>query len=201
MLRSLTINSRCGTKPNNLPHHTLGPTLPSQPSVWSPEDVIQAPSPILQSRPYIGPNSSIIIIRVISWRRYPGPSPSHDHPCDPLVPSQPSVGLNPTLQSRPYIGPNCSITTIRVISRRRYPSVGLNLGYSDLRLWYHLLEWRSGIRPNSLYPRADTPSSLGPPEPTTIGLGPNSTQKTSLMGEDCPHLYVVLLHHQFLMWD
>jgi hypothetical protein len=32
-------------------------------------------------------------------------------------------------------------------------------------------------------------------------LGPNSTQKTSLLGEDCPHLYVVLPHHQFPMWD
>jgi hypothetical protein len=30
---------------------------------------------------------------------------------------------------------------------------------------------------------------------------PNSTQKTSLIGDDCPHIYVVLLHHQFLMWD
>jgi hypothetical protein len=28
---------------------------------------------------------------------------------------------------------------------------------------------------------------------------PNSTQKTSLIGDDCPHIYVVLLHHQFLM--
>jgi hypothetical protein len=31
--------------------------------------------------------------------------------------------------------------------------------------------------------------------------GPNSTQKTSLMGEDCPHLYVVLPHSQFPMCD
>jgi hypothetical protein len=30
---------------------------------------------------------------------------------------------------------------------------------------------------------------------------PNSTQKTSLMGEDCPYLYVALPHHQFPMWD
>jgi hypothetical protein len=35
----------------------------------------------------------------------------------------------------------------------------------------------------------------------TTGLVPNSTQKTSLMGEDCPHLYVALPHHQFPMWD
>jgi hypothetical protein len=41
--------------------------------------------------------------------------------------------------------------------------------------------------------------ALGPPEPTTTGPGPNSTQKTSLMVEDCPHLYVVLPHHQFPM--
>jgi len=37
--------------------------------------------------------------------------------------------------------------------------------------------------------------------PTNQGLGPNSTQKTSLMGEDFPTLYVVLPHHQFPMWD
>jgi hypothetical protein len=33
-----------------------------------------------------------------------------------------------------------------------------------------LLEWRSGIRPGPLYPRAGAPSSLGPPEPTTTRL-------------------------------
>jgi hypothetical protein len=43
--------------------------------------------------------------------------------------------------------------------------------------------------------------ALGLPEPTTIGLRANSTQKISLMGEDCPHLYVALRHHQFPMWD
>jgi hypothetical protein len=64
-----------------------------------------------------------------------------------------------------------------------------------------LLEWRSGFRPSPLDPRAGTHQALGPPEPTTTGLGLNSTQKTSLMGEDCPHLYVVLPHHQFPMWD
>jgi hypothetical protein len=63
------------------------------------------------------------------------------------------------------------------------------------------LEWRSGIQLGPLYPRASAPSGLGPTEPTTIGPGPNSTQKTSLMGEDCPHLNVALPHHQFPMWD
>jgi hypothetical protein len=64
-----------------------------------------------------------------------------------------------------------------------------------------LLEWRSGIRPDPLYPRAGANKALGPPEPTATGLVSNSTQKTSLMGEDWPHLYVALPHHQFPMWD
>jgi hypothetical protein len=59
-------------------------------------------------------------------------------------------------------------------------------GFFDLRLGYHLLEWCSGIRPDPLYPRADAHNTLGPPEPTTTGPEPNSTQKSSLLGEDCP---------------
>jgi hypothetical protein len=53
-----------------------------------------------------------------------------------------------------------------------------------------VLEWRSGIRPDPFYPRAGVSSGLRSTEATTTGLGPNSTQNTSLMGEDCPHLYV-----------
>jgi hypothetical protein len=49
-----------------------------------------------------------------------------------------------------------------------------------------LLEWRSRIRPGPLYPRVSAPLGLSPPEPTTISSEPNTTQKTSLMGENCP---------------
>lgn len=48
------------------------------------------------------------------------------------------------------------------------------------------LEWRSRIRPGPLYSRVGTPLGLSSPEPTTISSGPNTTQKTSLMGENCP---------------
>jgi hypothetical protein len=42
------------------------------------------------------------------------------------------------------------------------------------------------------------PSSPILPKPTTYqGLGPNSTQKTRLVGEDYLTLYVMLLRHQF----
>ena len=30
---------------------------------------------------------------------------------------------------------------------------------------------------------------------------PHSTQKTSLIGEGPPALYVVLSHHRYMMWD
>jgi hypothetical protein len=54
-----TINFWCGIKPNNLPRHTLGPTLPSQASAWSPEDVIQALSLTLKSQPSVWPSGDV----------------------------------------------------------------------------------------------------------------------------------------------
>jgi hypothetical protein len=127
MLRSPTINSRCGTKPSNLPRHTLDLTLPSQPSVWSPEDVIQAPSLTLQSQPSVWPGSPVIM-----WSR-------------DVVPGFLTFGSDTTCKS--------------------------GAAKSSPALYTH---------------EAAPHQALGLPEPTTTGPGPNSTQKTSLMGEDCP---------------
>jgi hypothetical protein len=62
-----------------------------------------------------------------------------------------------------------------------------------------MLELRSGIRPARYTHKPAPHQALGLPESTTTRPGPNSSQKTSLMGEDCPHLYIVLPNHQFLM--
>jgi len=46
------------------------------------------------------------------------------------------------------------------------------------------------------------PQVSGLPELTTYkAFGPYSIQKTSLIGEGSPALYVVLPHHRYTMWD
>jgi hypothetical protein len=55
--------------------------------------------------------------------------------------------------------------------------------------------------PSRMVFRHQTRPTSQPLSSTNFGVNTNSTQKTSLLGEDCPHLYVVLPHHQFPMWD
>jgi hypothetical protein len=50
----------------------------------------------------------------------------------------------------------------------------------------HLLEWRSGIWPGPLYPRAGTDQALGPPEPTATGPGLTQPKRLALWVRTAP---------------
>jgi hypothetical protein len=153
MLRS------CGTKPNNLPCHTLGPTLPSQPSF---------------RRRYPGPesNSPVTTICVTLRRRsravtmWPTLSrprvqlSSHNHPCDP---------------------PETFTGSPSPCDPKMFSQVFLTFDFDNTG--------QSGAAESgpARFTHESVPlQTLSPPEPTTTGPGPNSTQKTSLMGEDYP---------------
>jgi hypothetical protein len=138
MLCSPAINFWCGTKPNNLPRHTLGPTLLSQSSVWSPEDVIRAPNPTLQSQPSVWPSGDVHgLPRHHVTRRY----------------------------FTKFCWPSALIPLVRVAQRN---PAQLAIPTSPL--------------PCLRFTRAHNKKAFGP----------NSTQKTGLLGEDCPHLHVVV---------